>query len=175
MSLELVDALGVRRDAAVIDVGGGSSLFAKSLLQRGFGDVSVLDVSVTGLRSLKARLGPGGHQVHMIRHDLLSWKPRRRYDLWHDRAVLHFFTGAVERARYVEVLDSAVAPGAKVIIGVFAADGPDRCSALPVMRYRAAQLVDLLGKSFHLAEERREQHRTPGGAVQSFTWVAFTR
>ena len=174
-SLELVDALAVRHDAAVIDVGGGASFLAESLLQRGFSDVSVLDVSERALRHLTDRHGSAERRLHVIRHDLLSWTPQRRYDLWHDRAVLHFFQDPVERSRYVEVLDAALAPSATAIIGVFALDGPHQCSGLPVMRYGARQLAELLGDGFRLVDERREEHRTPGGALQPFIWAAFTR
>jgi rhodanese-related sulfurtransferase len=174
-SLSLLGSLAVSREAAVIDIGAGTSSFAELLLERGFSDVSVLDVSMTGLRNLTARLGAAARRVHVIRRNLLTWRPRRSYDVWHDRAVLHFFVDPVDRARYVDVLDSALAPGAKVIIGVFAADGPSDCSGLPVMGYSAAQLAELLGDRFHAVEERREEHLTPGGAAQPFTWVAFSR
>ena len=170
-----MDALAVPHDAAVIDVGGGASFLAESLLQRGFSDVSVLDVSERALRHLTDRHGSADRRLHVIRHDLLSWTPQRRYDLWHDRAVLHFFQDPVERSRYVEVLEAALAPSAAAIIGVFALDGPHQCSGLPVMRYGARQLAELLGDGFRLVDERREEHRTPGGAAQPFTWAAFTR
>ncbi len=105
--------------------------------------------------------------------DLLEWEPPRRYDLWHDR-VLHFLSGR-DVATYRATVERAVAPGGSVILGTFAPDGPERCSGLPVTRYGAEELADLLGDGFEVVEHRREVHRTPGGAEQPFKWIAARR
>lgn len=169
-SLELVDALGVPTDAAVVDVGGGASTLVDELAGRGFADLTVLDVSQAALDVVRRRIPDAA--VTWLCTDLLAWEPPRRYDLWHDRAVFHFLTDAADRRRYVEVLQAAMRPGAAVIVATFAADGPERCSGLPVARYSPGPLVDALGDGFETVETRREEHTTPAGAVQPFTWVA---
>jgi SAM-dependent methyltransferase len=171
MSLALLDALGIGPDDAVLDVGGGASTLVDHLVGRGFRDVTVLDVSVIALKEGQARLAPDA-PVGWLREDLLSWKPPRRYDGWHDRAVFHFLTEPADRRRYFGVLAGAVAPGGAVIIGTFAEDGPESCSGLPVARYSAAELCDELGPWFHPLVTKREVHVTPTGALQPFTWVA---
>ena len=171
MSLELVADLGIPPDTAVVDVGGGASDLAGSLLGRGFSDVSVLDVSPAALDVARGRIGPRPG-VHWIEHDLLTWAPPRRYGLWHDRAVFHFLVDARDRDRYLRVLSAAVAPGGHVIVATFAADGPEQCSGLPVARYDPGALAELLAGMVEVVATRREEHVTPGGRIQPFTWVA---
>ncbi len=112
--------------------------------------------------------------MRCVRADLLEWEPDRRYDLWHDRAVFHFLVDERERDQYVDTLSRALTPGGSVIVGTFAADGPDVCSGLPVRRYSSEDLVAALGEAFVVLETRREGHVTPRGALQPFTWVAGT-
>jgi trans-aconitate methyltransferase len=112
--------------------------------------------------------------VDWIAHDLLTWEPARRYDLWHDRAVFHFLSGDVVGV-YRDLLHRAVAPGGCVVMATFAPDGPEWCSGLPVTRYGADQLNETLGDEFKLVDHRREVHVTPSGATQPFTWIAARR
>ena len=174
VSLELIDALGVSPNAAVIDVGSGASILVDRLLTRGFTDMSVLDISEAALRTSRHRVGEDAAEVHWIVGDLLAWEPPRRYDLWHDRAVLHFLIGS-DVAIYRATVEWAVAPGGSVILATFAPDGPECCSGLPVTRYSTAELAAVLGDGFEVVVHRREAHRTPGGAEQPFTWIAARR
>jgi hypothetical protein len=135
--------------------------------------VSVLDVSSTALELARYRLGDAA-PVRWLREDILSWQPERRYGLWHDRAVFHFLTDTAERARYLDVMRQAIGDDGALIMATFAADGPDHCSGLPVSRYDATDLQRLLD-GFKVAESSREEHVTPGGAVQPFTWIAAKR
>lgn len=170
VSLELVGALGVAPEAPVIDVGGGTSTLADELLGRDFSDVTVLDVSRVALDAVRRRLA--GLPVELVHADVLRWRPRRSYGLWHDRAVLHFLVAHADRRRYLDRLQEAVRPEGFVIVGTFAPDAPPRCSGLPVARYAPDELASLLGERFELLEVRREEHVTPRGTVQPFTWVA---
>jgi SAM-dependent methyltransferase len=172
VSIELVDALDVDRDAAVIDVGGGASFFLDELVARGFRDLTVLDISASALEAARRRLFPADAPVQFVNVDLLEWAPGRRFDLWHDRATFHFLVTAPERDKYLATMRRSVVPGGKVIIGTFAENGPETCSGLPVDRYSAAGLEAALGGAFDVLETRREHHVTPRGVVQPFTWVA---
>ena len=58
MSLRMLGAARLSAADAVIDVGGGASPLARALLDRGFGDLTVLDISATGMQHAPARLGP---------------------------------------------------------------------------------------------------------------------
>ncbi|MHB8328724.1 MAG: class I SAM-dependent methyltransferase [Acidimicrobiales bacterium] len=170
MSLELIEVLGVPTDAGVIDIGGGASLFVDHVVGLGFRDVTVLDVSETALRAAGGRLGPAA--ASWLHEDVLSWKPERLFDLWHDRAVFHFLVDSSDRDKYLATLRAAVSPGGALVIGTFAADGPEHCSGRPVARYSSDDLADVLGDAFEVIATRREQHTTPSGSMQPFTWVA---
>ena len=175
MSLEMIGLTGIGPQEAVLDVGGGTSPLAGALLARGFADVTVLDLSEVALQTSRARLGPADARVRWVHADILDWIPDRTYGLWHDRAVFHFLVDAEDRERYVTTARSAVRPGGSVVVGTFAEDGPATCSGLPVARYDTQALADAFGAGFALVGSRRHEHRTPGGSVQPFTWVAMRR
>lgn len=175
MSLRMLDAAGVSPADSVIDVGGGASALARALLERRFRDITVLDVSATGTRAARQRLGAEADHVQWLIADLLAWQPRRQYQVWHDRAVFHFVTTAQDRRRYLQALDAATEPGAIAVFGCFAPDGPLRCSGLPVARYSAPELAGQLGDQWTLISRDREEHVTPAGAVQPFTWAALCK
>jgi 2-polyprenyl-3-methyl-5-hydroxy-6-metoxy-1,4-benzoquinol methylase len=170
-SLELFDALGITSSTAVIDIGGGASRLVDRLVQRGYEDLTVLDLSDAALEAAQRRL-PAGAAVRWIHQDLLTWKPDRRWDVWHDRAVFHFLVDPDDQDRYLRLLRSVISPDGAVVIATFASDGPDYCSGLPVARYSADRLAALLGETFAVVEERREIHTTPAGVRQPFTWIA---
>lgn len=160
---------------SVVDVGAGTSPLVDELLDAGCEDVTVLDVSEEALAVTRARLAARAEQVSFVVSDVLAWRPGRQYDAWHDRAVFHFLTEPAQRAAYVETAARAVVPGGVAVLGVFAEDGPTRCSGLPTARYSAADLATELGERFTLEHAEREEHTTPGGAVQAFTWVRLRR
>lgn len=173
-SLELIESLGVHRDAAIIDIGAGASSLVDHLLERGFSDITVLDISQVALRAVQERV-PLDAPVSWLQADVLTWTPTRRYAVWHDRALFHFLVTPADRQRYLDALHAAVGPGGAVIIGVFAADGPDHCSGLPVRRYTEDELASVLGPTFQVVRTARADHRTPAGGIQPFTWLAARR
>jgi hypothetical protein len=173
MSLAFIDRLGVPKGAPVIDVGGGASLLVDRLLGWGYTDLTVLDVSSTALEIAGRRIDDPVH-VRWLHEDIMAWQPERRYALWHDRAVFHFLTNAAERVKYLTIMRQALCDSGALIIATFAADGPGRCSGLPVARYEAGDLERLLD-GFTVVESTREEHMTPDGIVQPFTWIAAKR
>ena len=175
MSLRMLDAAGVSAADALIDVGGGASPLTGALLDRGFGDLTVLDISAAGTQHARDRLGSRADQVHWLTADVLSWHPQRRYQAWHDRAAFHFLTIDEHRQQYLHTLDTATTPDTIAVFGCFAPDGPQHCSGLPVARYSPAQLARQIGTKWLLISQDREEHITPAGAIQPFTWIALRR
>ncbi len=175
ISLDLIHAAGVKADASIIDIGGGTSRLVDALLDEGFEAVTVLDLSNEALARSKARLGARSDKVRWVVADVTTWEPAQTYDVWHDRATFHFLIEEKDRAAYAARVSKAVRPGGHVIIGTFALDGPERCSGLPVLRHDAASLGQMLGPSFELIESRNHAHRTPMGAVQRFQFSRFRR
>jgi trans-aconitate methyltransferase len=174
-SLELIERVGGNPAFAIIDIGGGASRLVDALIERGFRSVAVLDLSEAALATAKARLGERAGLVQWLASDVTTWQPQRSFDIWHDRAAFHFLTEARDRAAYLSRLRQAVRPGGHAIIATFAPDGPERCSGLPVMRYAAAGLAEMLGEDFALVEERRHRHSTPWHAIQQFQFSIFRR
>ena len=175
MSLRMLDAVGVTAASSVVDIGGGASPLAGVLLGRGFRDVTVLDISAAGLQWARRRLGPQAGQVRWLTADVRTWQPPRRFAAWHDRAVFHFLTGEPDRRGYLRALAAATAVNAAAVFGCFAPDGPRQCSGLPVARYGPRELADELGRDWTLIADDWEDHATPAGLIQPFTWVALRR
>ncbi|MCK1759375.1 class I SAM-dependent methyltransferase [Bradyrhizobium sp. 137] len=174
-SLAMIRAANLDREAAIIDIGGGASRLVDALLQDGYRDVAVLDLSANALDVAKKRLGAAASVVEWIVADVTTWRSAKTYDLWHDRAAFHFLTESRDRAAYVERLRSALAPGGYVIIATFAPDGPEQCSGLPVQRHDSVSLAAELGPDFKLIETRSEIHHTPWHSTQAFQFSRFQR
>ena len=169
-SLELIESTGVSRSAPIIDVGAGASVLVDYLLMRGYTDVSVLDIASNALELSKARLGKRSQAVQWWVSDVTDFRPDRRFMLWHDRAVFHFLTDPFLREKYRETLLRVLKPGGHLIIGTFALDGPLKCSGLEIVQYDSPKLLAELGPEFSLRDEQHEEHVTPAGSVQNFSW-----
>jgi SAM-dependent methyltransferase len=175
-SLNLILGTGVNRTATIIDVGGGASTLVDDLLENGYTNLSVLDLSAAALETARNRLGAKADKVRWIEADVTRANlPANYFDVWHDRAVFHFLTTPEERAAYVRAVFDSVKPGGHVIVSTFADDGPDQCSGLPVMRYSADGLHDEFGESFELLRHEKEAHHTPSGTVQQFVYCYCRR
>lgn len=173
-SLSLIRNTGVNYDASIIDVGGGASTLVDDLLNDGFSNLTVLDISGAALNTAKIRLGASAAKVNWIEASVIKVSlSAAYYDIWHDRAVFHFLTTPEERKAYVEQVRHSVKPGGHVIIATFAEDGPTKCSGLPVMRYSAEELHAEFGASFTLINHLKESHHTPFGTVQQFVYCVL--
>jgi ubiquinone/menaquinone biosynthesis C-methylase UbiE len=161
------------RSGSVIDVGAGRSTLVDVLLESGWADVTVLDISDAALTEVRNRLGAEAKAVSFITADVRTWHPDRTYDAWHDRAVFHFLVKPVDRDRYVATATRTVTSGGVVVLATFAADGPTECSGLPTARYDPAELADAFGPAFALEHAEREEHTTPFDTMQPFSWVVL--
>lgn len=175
MPLHLIASTGVDRSAAIIDVGGGASNLVDALLENGYSDVTVFDLSAAALEATKARLGQASDRVKWLAADITSFTPQQQYNVWHDRAVFHFLTEAEDRQRYMEAARAALPPGGHLIMATFALDGPPQCSGLDVVRYSPESLQQEVGDGFALAESFGGLHITPSQGKQSYTFCRFIR
>ncbi|MEO8321085.1 MAG: class I SAM-dependent methyltransferase [Bradyrhizobium sp.] len=174
-SLALIEQVRATQASAIIDVGGGASRLVDHLIEKGFQDVTVLDLSGAALESAKGRLGDRADRIQWVVADATIWEPVKAYDIWHDRAAFHFLTEAQDRAAYIARLKRGLKIGGYAIIATFALDGPEKCSGLPVARYDGASLGQTLGPMFELAHTLRHEHATPWGTQQVFQFSAFRR
>ena len=170
-SLDLIRRVSPPPNGAIIDVGGGASTLTDDLLDAGYQDLTVLDLSGSALAQPRARLGARAGCVRWVEADVLNAPlPRAAYSVWHDRAVFHFLTEPADRASYVAQVRRAVRPGGFVLVATFADDGPTRCSGLDVHRYSPEALHAEFGAPFRQVASEREEHITPAGVLQAFTY-----
>ncbi|MBP6077699.1 MAG: class I SAM-dependent methyltransferase [Xanthomonadales bacterium] len=177
-SLAFIDALGLDRDAPILDVGAGASTLVDDLLARGFRELTLNDLADTALALARQRLAssPLALNVRYRVGDITTLDlPDAHFALWHDRAVFHFLTEPAQRAAYVAQAAHTLRPGGHLLIATFAADGPERCSGLPVQRYDADTLAAEFAPHFTRIGDAREQHPTPFGTTQSFQYVLLQR
>jgi len=174
-SLALIRNAGVSREAPVIDIGGGASLLVDHLLEEGYEDVTVLDISAAALERARDRLGVAADRVRWIESDITCFTPDRHYALWHDRAAFHFLTRPSDRENYVRALLQALPAEGQAIIATFALDGPQKCSGLDVVRYGSDEMQHQMGPGMELLQRQRETHTTPGGGTQHFVFFRLQR
>ena len=174
-SLSLIASLKLPKTARIIDIGGGDSLLVDHLLQLGYTDLTVLDISEAALERARKRLGPRAETVRWIHSDVVAFRPGQTYDLWHDRAAFHFLTQPEEVGAYSKAAADALGPGGHLIIGTFSVNGPTKCSGLEIRQYDPASMEAAFGDAFRQTGCREVGHHTPGGAVQQFLFCTFER
>lgn len=170
-SLELIKKTGVSLAAKILDVGGGASTLVDDLVDQGYSEITVLDISGTALRRSQDRLAQRASLVTWLELDITRAELAPNfYDVWHDRAVFHFLTDETDRARYVQAVRRSVKRGGHIIVASFGLGGPKKCSGLNVVRYSVESMHREFGNDFKLVETRTEAHHTPSGADQQFIY-----
>ncbi len=162
-------------NSRIIDVGAGNSRLADGLLAAGYSEITLVDISEAALEQTRERLGAVGSPVRFVADDLLATDELGTFDVWHDRALFHFLTDRADRAGYAELAASSVAPGGHLVLMTFAADGPERCSGLPVSRYDGEGLAACFQPEFESVRAWRIEHITPWGTVQPFQAIVLRR
>lgn len=174
-SLDFINELKLPKDAAIIDIGGGDSYLAPTLLELGYTDVTVLDLSANAIKLAKKRLGKKAGLINWIVNDITEFKPARKYDCWHDRAAFHFLINEVNIEKYVNMATEAISSMGNLIIGTFSLNGPKECSNLPIRQYSKELLQKVFKNNFILKEAQSPVHKTPGGSEQHFVFCGFER
>jgi ubiquinone/menaquinone biosynthesis C-methylase UbiE len=176
VSIALLKLAGVNSASRIIDVGAGASTLIDDLLASGLRHITAVDISAAGLEVARQRLGPSAATVQWLVADAsnLDLQPLN-YDLWHDRATLHFLVDERDAAAYVASATRAMVAGGFAVIGGFASDGPERCSGLPVVRRDSQDVARLFGPAFTLVQSQREQHATPAGEAQFFVYTLLRK
>jgi ubiquinone/menaquinone biosynthesis C-methylase UbiE len=175
-SLAWLEALDVGKRASIIDIGGGASTLVDDLVDDGYESITVLDISDTALGISRKRLGHQSDLVMWLSGDITEYRlPPEQFDIWHDRAVLHFLVDGADRDAYLANLRRTLRPGGHAIIGLFSVEAPPKCSGLPVHRYEPGQLADALGEDFELQQHHKETHVTPGGVEQVYVYCQFRK
>tara|TARA_B110000093_G_scaffold177672_1_gene215032 strand:+ start:921 stop:1538 length:618 start_codon:yes stop_codon:yes gene_type:complete len=172
-SLEFIHSFGLKKTAKIIDIGGGDSKLVDYLLDAGFENISVLDISATALEKAKKRLGEKANKINWIASDITEFKPNMTFDIWHDRATFHFLTTPDQIKKYMSIARKSV--NGFLTIGTFSQDGPKKCSDLEIKQYNEQQLTSELKNGFNKIKCVTEDHLTPFGTKQNFIFCSFKR
>lgn len=172
-SLDLIHSFGLDKSARIIDIGGGDSKLVDFLLEEGYENITVLDISAKALDKAKARLGERAARVKWIVSDITEFDTPGEYDIWHDRATFHFLTTTAQIDKYIDIAASKVK--GFMSIGTFSHNGPEKCSGLMIKRYSEDELTASLHRAFDKLECITEDHTTPFGTVQNFLFCSFKR
>lgn len=165
------ELLSLCKGKRIIDVGAGVTTLVQSLLDREF-QVTVLDISSEALQILSSRHGDG---VEYKLGDLSSQLELGEYDIWHDRAVLHFLLEEEEYQSYVSNLESCIPVGGFAVIETFSLDGAEMCCGLDLRRYSKDMLVELLGENWQLLRSINHVYTNPGGGERPYISTVFQR
>lgn len=177
-SLGLIRSLKLSPYAEILNVGAGASTLIEHLLEEGFQNITVNDISPTAMEMLRDQLGKEECNVEWVQDDLTAptaLKEIPQIDLWHDRAVLHFFTEPKDQLAYFNLLKQKVKPGGYVIIATFAIGGADKCSGLPILQYNAEMLTERLGFDFELKQRLNHTFINPNGGERPYIYTLFQR
>ncbi len=174
-SLDFIEDLNINTSSNIIDIGGGDSFLVDSLINKGYQNLTVLDISQAAIERAKIRLGEKASRVKWIVSDITQFQPKEEYDLWHDRAAFHFLTSEIETEKYLEVARRSIKINGKLIISTFSDQGPTKCSGIEIHQYSREQLVRRFTPDFEKLTCINLNHITPTGSNQNFTFCSFRK
>tara|TARA_B110000003_G_scaffold197144_1_gene195797 strand:- start:344 stop:952 length:609 start_codon:yes stop_codon:yes gene_type:complete len=173
-SLALIQKNTQSKDDAIIDIGGGDSFLVDNLLDLGYTNITVLDISANAINKAKERLGINADKVKWIISDVTEFIPAEQYDIWHDRAVFHFLTQQQDIEYYKVLVEENIIDNGHFILATFADDGPEKCSGLKVCKYSENDIVNSFSTIFRVKKSFKYKHLTPFGTIQNFTFSLFS-
>jgi cyclopropane fatty-acyl-phospholipid synthase-like methyltransferase len=174
-SMEFVELFDLPVNANIIDIGGGDSHFVDALIEKGYQNIWVLDISSNSIERAKQRLGEKSLQVHWIISDVVNFEPPVPFDLWHDRAAFHFLTSEEKINKYVCIAENAIKRNGYLILGTFSENGPKKCSGLELKQYSEASMSSRFEIAFDRIKCVTEDHTTPSNTTQNFLFCSFRK
>lgn len=174
-SLDFIKELNLPTTARIIDIGGGDSFLVDYLLELGYQDVSVLDISETAIEKAKQRLGRKAKNVKWIVTDITTFKPTEKYDLWHDRAAFHFLTSEQDISIYLNTAQQSIKPNGFLIVGAFSEEGPKKCSGIDIRQYSETSMTQCFENLFTKIKCNVVDHKTPFDTTQNFIFCSFKK
>lgn len=174
-AMEFVGLFNLPANAKIIDIGGGDSRLVDALLDKGYSNITVLDISAKAIEKAKVRLGEKAKNVNWIVSDILDFVPDGKFDFWHDRAAFHFLTTEEKVNKYVRITDNSIAENGYLILGTFSESGPKKCSGLEIKQYSENTLSNKFEDRFNRIKCIHENHVTPFNTVQNFLFCSFQK
>lgn len=172
-SLHFLLDLNLSTDAKIIDIGGGDSYFVDHLLELGYQNISVLDISAASIERAKKRLGKRAEKVNWINEDIVTFESTEQFDFWHDRATFHFLKSKTDIDNYINCAIRSLSPTGALVIGTFSDAGPKKCSGLEIQQYTEDSLSARFSPQFEKLECTYVDHQTPSQTTQNFVFCSF--
>ena len=172
-SIEFIQSFGLDKSARIIDIGGGDSNLVDFLIELGYENITVLDISAKALEKAKSRLGEKAKKVNWIVSDVTEFLPEAAFDIWHDRAAFHFLTTRAQIEQYVSIARQSVS--GYLAIGTFSENGPKKCSGLDISQYNEAALTAEFQNGFEKLQCITEDHITPFNTIQNFLFCSYRK
>ncbi|WP_430400618.1 class I SAM-dependent methyltransferase [Flavobacterium sp.] len=174
-SIQLIQACKLPKDARIIDIGGGDSYLIDSLIELGYTNLYLLDISESAIERSKKRLGAKADKVTFIVSDVLDFNSVEKFDVWHDRASFHFLTNENDILSYKSIVSNALNANGNFILGTFSTDGPLKCSGLEITQYSVEKMLELFEEEFEMENCFTEDHETPFDTIQNFIFSHFKK
>lgn len=177
-SLNLINKCSLSNDALLFNAGAGASKLIQKLKDIGYSNIFINDISKRAIDKLKYSINNTDGLSFVVDDltnptDLLNLK---MVDLWHDRAVLHFFVQQSQQDNYFNLLKSKVKDGGYVIFSEFAIDGAKKCCGLDILNYNEEMLLDRLGNDFSLIKSFNHLYTHPSnGNTRKYIYALFKR
>jgi 2-polyprenyl-3-methyl-5-hydroxy-6-metoxy-1,4-benzoquinol methylase len=174
-SIEFVKLFNLPFEANIIDIGGGDSHFVDALLEEGYQNIWVLDISENALSRAKKRLGEKANKVNWVVSDIIDFNPTVTFDFWHDRAAFHFLTTEENINKYVGIAEKGIKTNGILVLGTFSETGPTKCSGLEIKQYSETSMSSRFELSFDRVKCITEEHQTPFNTTQNFLFCSFKK
>ncbi|MFZ5977680.1 MULTISPECIES: class I SAM-dependent methyltransferase [Hydrotalea] len=174
-SIAFLELFNLPLTANIIDIGGGDCNLVDTLLDKGYNNIWVLDISAAALERAKNRLGEKAGLVHWIVSDITEFEPPVQFDFWHDRAAFHFLTSDEAISKYVAIAEAGIRNKGYLVLGTFSETGPEKCSGLQVQQYNEASMSARFEIAFDRIKCITEDHTTPFNTVQNFLFCSFQK
>jgi len=178
-SLELILSCEPEKTSRIFIAGAGSSTLIEALVKKGFRNILANDISNVAISQLKQRLGKNARSVQWLEDDLLNPKNLNKInkvDMWHDRAVFHFFVSEADQKKYFSLVNRLLKPEGHVILAAYNTDNEaTKCNGLPIKKYNSAMLLTGLGANYNEIRSFNQTYVMPSGDKRQYVYGIFSK
>jgi len=175
--IEMFDKANLDKNASLFLGGVGNAKLPEILIEKGYNNLILNDISPNALIELKNRL-PKKDSLIFQAGDILATETflnhQNKFDIWIDRATLHFFTVCAQKDPYFERINETVKPGGHVLIGVFSKNNEPQCCGLDLQLWSIESLVNRL-PNMDLVSERTVNFTENNGTIREYIYVLFKK
>lgn len=173
--MDYLAELHLPKTSNIIDIGGGEGNFVDALLEKGYHNIWVLDISAIALEKTKKRLGSKAKNIRWIVSDITEFQNEIQFDFWYDRALFHFLTNQQDIEKYIQIAGDSIKENGHFLLGTFSENGPLKCSGLDIKQYSEITMQEAFKENFKPRKCFTENHTTPFNTIQNFQFCGFIK